>query len=273
MIFRAAPAVLVVLLLFSLAHADVGPAPPRPSVIVHLIDGGAPATSVTWIAYNCMDAEEEDAGSAVAPIAVRMECANATCTNGGGWYYKLNPCYNFPGGHFSYELEGRLVRTASFNWSGGAYETTIDIRSAAFHEPPAPQPRSEPPGTETEPARQQETKAGGIVIAFAVAYALTLLVETVVLMLLLRGRYSLGLIVRNSIIASSVTLPFVWFAFPALGLAYGIQLAVSEAFAFAAETAVYAWLFKGMKLNDAAVASFLCNAASFLAGIMLLGAL
>jgi hypothetical protein len=272
MIFRAVPAVLVVLLLFSLAHADVGPAPPRPSVIVHLIDGGAPATSVTWITYNCMDAEEEDVGSAVAPVAVRMECANATCTNGGGWYYKLNPCYNFPGGHFSYELEGTLVRTASFNWSGGAYETTIDIRNAAVHETPAPPPRTEPPGTETEPVRQQETQAGGIIIAFAVAYALTLLVETVVLFLLLRG-YPTGLIIRNSIIASSLTLPFVWFLFPVFGLAYWMQLAASEGFAFAAETAVYAWLFRGMKLNDAAVASLLCNAASFLIGLVLLGGL
>ena len=66
---------------------------------------------------------------------------------------------------------------------------------------------------------------------FLAAYALTLAIEGVALYLLLHDRYGAGLVARNAIIASSVTLPFVWFAFPALNLAWGAQTALAEGFA------------------------------------------
>jgi len=105
---------------------------------------------------------------------------------------------------------------------------------------------------------------------FLVAYALTLAIETIVLFLLLRSRYGVALIIRNSIIASSLTLPFVWFVFPALGLgSWALQTAAAEIFAFAVEACVYRALFHGIRWEDALAASFVCNAASFIAGLAL----
>lgn len=106
---------------------------------------------------------------------------------------------------------------------------------------------------------------------FVSAYALTLAVETAVLLLLLRGKHAARVIMRNSIAANTLTLPFVWFFFPLLGLTYGAQIAASEFFAFATEAGVYAALFAGMTGREALAASFLANAASFLLGLALTG--
>ena len=105
---------------------------------------------------------------------------------------------------------------------------------------------------------------------FLVAYAFTLAIETTVILLLLRNRYPAPLIARNSIIASSLTLPFVWFVFPLSGLAWPVQTAISEIFAFLAEAGFYRLSFKGMGWKGALAASFACNAASFLSGLAVL---
>lgn len=110
-------------------------------------------------------------------------------------------------------------------------------------------------------------------LGFLQAYILTLAIETAVLFLVLKyilgRRYDASLIVRNSVIASSLTLPFVWFFFPRIGLGYMTALAISELFAFGAESAVYRRLFSAMDWRDAAIASFLCNMASFMIGLMI----
>ncbi len=106
-------------------------------------------------------------------------------------------------------------------------------------------------------------------VEFWQAYALTLLIEGAALFLFLRGRYDYGIIVRNAVAASSLTLPFVWFVFPSLGLGWGTQTALAEGFAFLAEGALYANLFPGLKAKDALVASAVCNLPSFLAGLAL----
>ncbi len=102
---------------------------------------------------------------------------------------------------------------------------------------------------------------------FAGAYALTVSIEAAVLFLLLRKEYGAGLIARNAIIASSLTLPFVWFAFPALHLGWGAQTAAAEVFAAFAEAGVYAVAFRGIRPKDAILASVLCNWASFVIGL------
>ncbi|MFH0884635.1 MAG: hypothetical protein V1861_02915 [Candidatus Micrarchaeota archaeon] len=104
-------------------------------------------------------------------------------------------------------------------------------------------------------------------VDFLSAYALTVLVEAVALYLLLRNQYGAALIARNAVIASSLTLPFVWFVFPSLGMQWGLQTAVAEAFAVFAETGVYSLAFKGMKMKDALLSSVLCNWASFIIGL------
>lgn len=102
---------------------------------------------------------------------------------------------------------------------------------------------------------------------FLQAYAITLAAEMLALNFLLRKQYPRSNITINAMIASSITLPFVWFVFPAIFGDYTIQIAVSEFFAFAAEAGIYLVLFKGMKIRDAISVSFACNAASFLLGL------
>jgi hypothetical protein len=102
---------------------------------------------------------------------------------------------------------------------------------------------------------------------FLSAYALTVSIEAVALYLLLRREYGAALIARNAVLASSLTLPFVWFAFPALGLPWGLQTAAAEAFAAVSEAGFYAFAFNGMKTRDALLASVLCNWASFIIGL------
>lgn len=102
---------------------------------------------------------------------------------------------------------------------------------------------------------------------FLAAYLLTLAIEAVMLFLLLRHRYDLFLIARNAAIASSLTLPFVWFFFFNLGLPWGLQAAMAEVFAVLVESAVYATLFKKITLRDAFLVSAACNWASFIFGL------
>ena len=105
---------------------------------------------------------------------------------------------------------------------------------------------------------------------FALAWLLTIAVETPILFLILRQRFRPALIVRNSIIANSLTLPFVWFFFPALGLGWTMQTASAEIFAIAAEAAVYRLLFRELAWKDALSASLLCNLCSFGIGLLLI---
>jgi len=99
------------------------------------------------------------------------------------------------------------------------------------------------------------------------ACALTLGVEGVALFLLLRNQHGAALIARNAAVASSLTLPFVWFVFPPLGLQWGLQTAAAEAFAVLAEAGFFSLAFKGMKMKDALLTSVLCNWCSFIIGL------
>jgi uncharacterized protein (DUF2062 family) len=103
---------------------------------------------------------------------------------------------------------------------------------------------------------------------FASAYIVTVAVETVLLFLLLHKRYPAWLIARNSITANSLTLPFVWFAFPAFGFGWLIGTSIAELFAFGVEAAVYRWLFGKIGWEDAILASLVCNAASLAVGLI-----
>ncbi len=98
---------------------------------------------------------------------------------------------------------------------------------------------------------------------------LTIAIETSVLLLILRKKYGTFVIARNSVVASSLTLPFVWFVFPNLGIGqWVVYTALAEMFAFLAEAGVYRLLFKNMDWENALAASFACNAASFLSGML-----
>jgi len=119
----------ILCLTIPLAFADVGPAPPAPQVTVYIVQNGQPETSVTSITYNCLGAETQKTG-AVEPTPMTLDCSNGTCTN-SNWYYKLNPCYYFPWGHFSYEFNGKTIKTEnmSFDEMYKFYTIVIDAPS------------------------------------------------------------------------------------------------------------------------------------------------
>ncbi len=95
--------------------------------------------------------------------------------------------------------------------------------------------------------------------------------ESLALLIILRGRYGASLILRNSLIANTLTHPLVWFAFPLLWPKIGwiAATASAELFAFSAEAAAYALMVRGLGLKRAAAASLLCNALSFASGLAL----
>lgn len=95
------------------------------------------------------------------------------------------------------------------------------------------------------------------------------MIEASVLFFILRKGYGPIEITKNAIAASSLTLPFVWFFFPALGLGWAMQTALAETFAVIAEGGVYAALFPRLKLADAMLASLACNCVSFGIGLAL----
>ncbi|MFH0737751.1 MAG: hypothetical protein V1827_04065 [Candidatus Micrarchaeota archaeon] len=105
---------------------------------------------------------------------------------------------------------------------------------------------------------------------FFSALALTIAVEGAVLYLLHRDRHATPVIARNAVIASSLTLPFVWFAFPALGFGWGVQTAISETFALAAEAVFYRYAFAKMPWKEAILTSAMCNWTSFVIGLALM---
>lgn len=106
-------------------------------------------------------------------------------------------------------------------------------------------------------------------MGFFQAYIITIILETIILFLILRKQYSNQTIVRNSIIASTITLPFVWFVFPLFGVEYILQISFSEIFALVIEAFIYLKLFQNMNISKAFFISFIANLVSFLAGFML----
>ena len=108
---------------------------------------------------------------------------------------------------------------------------------------------------------------------FLFALLFTVAVETVALFLCARVLFKMKtkdapdtLLLFCGIALSCATLPYVWFIFPMLasGTAY---MALAEAFAFAAEAVGYKFILK-TSWTRALALSFICNAASFLLGLL-----
>ena len=110
-------------------------------------------------------------------------------------------------------------------------------------------------------------------LGFPGAYALTLALEVPVVFLFLHGEKKLRAIplwkiLLGGALASTITLPFVWFVFPLIPLPYAAWLGLAEAFAFGAEAVFYALFFK-ISWKKAALMSLCANLISFLAGLAL----
>ncbi|MBI5046509.1 hypothetical protein HZC07_02135, partial [Candidatus Micrarchaeota archaeon] len=119
----------VFLLVIPFSFADVGPAPPPPDVIVNFQDNGVPITSITSLIYHCMGSTDSS-NNIVKQRLVTLNCSTGSCTN-DIWFYKLNSCYPFPSGYFSYAYAGKNISTDTFNntLKSGKYEITVDAPS------------------------------------------------------------------------------------------------------------------------------------------------
>jgi hypothetical protein len=112
-------------------------------------------------------------------------------------------------------------------------------------------------------------------LLFLRGLGLTVVIETAVLFILLRallrtGRETVGtgLIVAAGIIASAMTIPYVWFVFPYFIHTRMIYIITAESFAVLAEIPVLALILR-VSLPKAALLSFLCNMASFGVGLLI----
>ena len=108
---------------------------------------------------------------------------------------------------------------------------------------------------------------------FLYALFFTVAVETAVLFLCARLLFKMkkkeapdALLLFCGIALSFATLPYAWFIFPSFtsGAAYA---AGAELFAFAAEAIGYKFILR-VDWERAAALSFICNAASFLLGLL-----
>lgn len=101
------------------------------------------------------------------------------------------------------------------------------------------------------------------------AFALTVVVEVPIVVLLLRGQARVG-VPRLGILALYANLashPLVWFVFTQLFLVGTPEyVAAAEGWAFGIEALFYAVAVPGVSARRAVVASLLANATSFLLG-------
>lgn len=106
------------------------------------------------------------------------------------------------------------------------------------------------------------------VVSWLRAFGLTLVVELPIAAPLL-GAAEPRLARRTAVVvvANLATHPLVWFAFPGLALGHGARLALSEAWAFMAELAIYLLVWPALRFRRAALVSLAANVASFAVGL------
>ena len=108
---------------------------------------------------------------------------------------------------------------------------------------------------------------------FAGALFFTVAVETTALFICARVLFRMkqkdasdALLLFCGVALSCATLPYVWFIFPSFASGT-VYVALAEAFAFAAEAVGYKFILR-VDWKRAAALSFICNAASFLLGLL-----
>lgn len=109
---------------------------------------------------------------------------------------------------------------------------------------------------------------------FLISLCLSWLIEIPVLLIVVMafwrtGRPSWGKIIGAGVIATALTLPYLWFVFPPyLDMRY--YLLSGELIVIATEAVVY-WVVLGMQPRLAIAVSVIANAASFAVGLLLYG--
>ena len=106
------------------------------------------------------------------------------------------------------------------------------------------------------------------VVLWSRVFVVTLLVEAVVAIPLLRSEASVVRRAGGVLAAQLLTHPGVWFILPALGLTRFAYLTIAEAWAIAAEMALYRLIFAELSWSRAFGISALANGASLAAGML-----
>jgi hypothetical protein len=108
------------------------------------------------------------------------------------------------------------------------------------------------------------------ILAWLRAFALTVIVEVPIAMLLLRTAEP-NIFRRGAIafFAQLVTHPCVWFVFAWLPFSWPVDITIAEAWAWGVEIVFYAVVIKELSWKRAALTSIAANATSFGLGLIL----
>lgn len=106
---------------------------------------------------------------------------------------------------------------------------------------------------------------------FLKALLLTISIETLVLYIIFRTIYrqtkiSIVTILLTGIIASSATLPYLWFILPIIVKSRLLYHIIGESCAFIIESFII-WGFLKIKLTKSILVSAMCNLSSYLIGL------
>ncbi len=110
---------------------------------------------------------------------------------------------------------------------------------------------------------------------FLISLGITIFIETIVLFVLLKKVFKINsekisnkLILFSGCIASSMTLPYLWFILPMFIRSYNMFVLVGEILIFLIETVIYFFILK-LGIKKSLILSFVCNLLSFLIGLMI----
>jgi hypothetical protein len=258
---RLLPFIALLAVLQALAFADIGPKPGMDFAIVY--ETSQPVTLVAWELFECSDAS----CSSPKPL-VQVGPQHFTCRP------ETNSCSSLA---YSYARYQKLV----LNFSDRARESNVFESGAAL-------------GEYIVTVRDADlvvTPAGGTsgigLLAFIIALFLTLIIEmpAAILFVFIGKIPRKWTVLVGALVGNLFSVPAVWFVFqPSRGLA---ELAVAEFFALVLEAVFIYAVAKGLaalmagkpsrkkpagviSLKQAALLSLLMNAASVIAGFLLI---
>jgi hypothetical protein len=221
------------------AYADVGP---KPEMRFQFVFEGDATQIVSGQLLECED-ESCAEGEPLEELGPqRFECTESECTSlayGYAPYHKL--VIEFEDG----TRESNVFEKQAFR---AQYEVQVTADALQVEE-------------------KRRLLGGGMCCP---SLGLTLIVETAIAMVYLRA-FGLSQAALPWVpLASMLTLPAVWLAFPALGLGDGWALGLGESFAFAAEGALlYAASWRSTPLKHVVALSAIMNGASLALGLLI----
>lgn|SRR3989338_5534690 len=125
-------ALIVAMFLMPLVFADVGPGPDPVSVVVKVVDNGAPYTGTVEMTYLCSaaTARTTEPKNSVDPYDMKMTCEAGECVR--GTYYKFNDCF-YSNGRFELKADGKTLTSEEVSLeTPGSYEFDMNVETGAL---------------------------------------------------------------------------------------------------------------------------------------------